>query len=573
MNSNIIPEEFLTYFEKSGGLDSPDYDESINYFKNLEKYSKVVKVKIIGYTEQQRPLYCVVVAGRREFTPREARKSGKAVVWIQNGIHPGEIEGKDATMLLLREILITGEKRHLLDNLILLVIPVINADGHERKSPFNRPNQNGPVSMGWRVNAHNLNLNRDYLKADSSEMKAVLRCFSNWLPDFMIDNHTTNGADYQYHITYGIETRQIIDAKLAGFAKETLIPRFCADLDAAGFLTAPYLELKGAKPEEGFVEMINLPRYSTGYGAVQNRICLLVETHSLKPYENRVYSTKCINQSVLELLHNEYKTIKQLNKAADQNAITKYAVRKNGFPVQFGHTEDAELLQFKGYVSEEYVSPVTGSNVVKYTTKPIDITVPFYRTCTVLHKTKLPFAYIIPPEFTNLVRILRLHGVKVYELANDIELSVNQYSFDNIRFASRPYEGRFRVTTGVNDLETTKSFPKGFYVVPTKQRTIRIIAHLLEPMADDSFVSWGFFNAFFERKEYAEAYVFEPIAQKMLSENTDLQTAFSELLLQDKSFRDSPEARLDYLYQRSGYFDEREKKYPVYRCFVAFRYA
>lgn len=197
--------EWFTLFEKSNQQRSPAYQETISYFKKFVDQTPYVKMFTIGISPQGREIICLIVAGKEEFTLEKAKKSGKAIVLIQNGIHSGEIEGKDACMLLLRDMLVTKEKFHLLKNTILLIIPVFNVDGHERVSPFNRPNQNGPLMMGWRTTSQNQNLNRDYMKADSPEMKAWLKLFSDWLPDFMIDNHTTNGADYQYHVTYGIE--------------------------------------------------------------------------------------------------------------------------------------------------------------------------------------------------------------------------------------------------------------------------------------------------------------------------------------------------------------------------------
>lgn len=232
---------------------------------------------------------------------------------IQNGIHPGEIEGKDACMLLLREILITKEKEHLLDNIILLIIPVLNVDGHERLSPFNRPNQNGPKIMGWRTNALNLNLNRDYLKADTPEIRSFLKLFNEWLPDFMIDNHTTNGADYQYHVTYGIETHQNIDKGLVNWIERDYLPYLIERVEADGFIVGPYMEFKAGTIESGILDLPAPPRLSHGYCARQNRVCLLVETHSLKPFANRVYSTKSMMEHTISFLNDHYGKIVSLN--------------------------------------------------------------------------------------------------------------------------------------------------------------------------------------------------------------------------------------------------------------------
>ncbi|MBK6913415.1 MAG: hypothetical protein IPH11_07040 [Ignavibacteriales bacterium] len=224
INRKKIPQQWLTHFENSNFLESPNYSDTIKYFQKFEVESPYAKLLTIGISPQRREIKLLVISKGNEFTPEEAAKSSKAVVLIQNGIHPGEIEGKDACMLLLREILITKEKEYLLDNIILLIIPVFNVDGHERLSYYNRPNQNGPKEMGWRTTSQNLNLNRDYMKADTPEMRSWLKMFSAWLPDFMIDNHTTNGADYQYHVTYGIEKFQNVHPLLSTFVKKKYLP-------------------------------------------------------------------------------------------------------------------------------------------------------------------------------------------------------------------------------------------------------------------------------------------------------------------------------------------------------------
>src|SRR5690606_15556097 len=236
MQNKNISNYWLTHFEKSNQLESPDYDSTLKYYHKYADKPPYVKIKTIGTTPQGRELKVIIISKDKAFTPEQAKKTGKAIVLIQNGIHPGEVEGKDACMLLLREILITKKKEFLLDNITLLIIPVLNIDGHERVSPFNRPNQNGPKKMGWRTNALNLNLNRDYLKADSPEIRSFLKLFNDWLPDFMIDNHTTNGADYQYHVTYGIETHQNIDKDLVYWIEKKYLPHLINKVEQDGFI-------------------------------------------------------------------------------------------------------------------------------------------------------------------------------------------------------------------------------------------------------------------------------------------------------------------------------------------------
>ena len=558
-------DEWLTYFEQSGETESPSYWKTMEYFKRFETKTNMARLISIGESSRGRDLKCLVVAKGNHFTPGKARRSGKAVVLIQNGIHPGEIEGKDASMLLLREILITKEKKHLLDNLILLFIPILNVDGHERLSPFNRPNQDGPKMMGFRTTAVNLNLNRDYMKADTPEMKALLRLFSNWLPDFYIDNHTTNGVDYQYHVTYGMEKHQIIFGGLGKWGQERFLPYVKNEVTKKGFLSTIYIELLGKELEDGIANWASRPMFSSGYAAIQNRLLLLIETHSLKPFSNRVYSTKAMVESSLEYLNTNYKELKQANRNADRETVKRYANGKTSFPLSFAGTDEFELMDFKGIEYKKEKSEITGDSVKRYTGKPIEIKVPVYNKVKVIKRVKLPYAYLVPAEFKNIIRVMKLHGIKVSELKEDTVLEVEKYRFTNYRFAERPYEGRQRVDVSTESLTEKAGFPQGTHIIKTAQRGIRVIANLLEPAAPDSFLRWGFFNAFFERKEYAEDFVMEPLARKMLKVHKNIKEDFENKLKNNEEFRNHPGERLDFFYRKSVYFDRRENIYPVFR--------
>lgn len=562
-----IPEEWLTHFEKSGMLESPDYESTIAYFKKFEQQSSYVNIQHLGFTPEGRDLRVIVVSKDKAFLPVEARKTKKPVVLIQNGIHPGEIEGKDACMLLLREVLITKEKEHLLDNLILLIIPVLNADGHERLSPFNRPNQNGPKKMGWRTNSLNLNLNRDYTKADSSEIRGLLKLFDEWVPDFMIDNHSTNGADYQYHVTYGIETHQNIDEGLSNWIKTKYLPYLIENVEKDGFLTAPYIEFMNGTIESGIKNWFALPRLSHGYCAAQNRVCLLVETHSLKPFENRVYSTKSMMLHTLEYINNNHEEIITLNRSADRETQNKYIKNKRPFPVLLSGTEISEPFKFKAFKWTDEHSEITGSAVRHYSNEPVDIEIPLYDDVEVLSFVRVPFAYLIPKQFNNIIELLKLHHIKFFKRRNEATTLAETYKFEDVSFYPFPYEGRQLVKFKTVPLVKDFYIPSGTILVPANQRQIRLIVNLLEPESPDSFVSWGFFNAFFERKEYAESYVMEPFARKMLEDNPKLKESFIKKLESDESFRNNPSERLDYFYRQSPFYDKGEKIYPILRIF------
>ncbi len=565
MLKKSISKFWLTHFEKSDKLESPGYENTIKYFKKFAEKTPYVKIKTIGKTPGGRELKVIIVSKDKAFNPDQAKRTGKAIVLIQNGIHPGEIEGKDACMILLREILITKEKESLLDNSILLIIPVLNIDGHERISAFNRPNQNGPRKMGWRTNALNLNLNRDYLKADSQEIRSFLKLFNDWLPDFMIDNHTTNGADYQYHVTYGIETHQNIDRELVNWVEKKYLPNLVTKVEQDGFIVGPYMEFKAGTIESGILDLPAPPRLSHGYCATQNRVCLLVETHSLKPFANRVFSTKSMMEHTICFINANHKEILSLNRAADKRTINNYLADKKKFPLLLAGNGKFDKFLFKGFEWYDEHSEISGYTVRKYTNKPMEIEIPIFNKANSLKKIIVPVAYIIPPQFTGIIEVIKAHYLKFNVLNIPQKLKVEKYRFINSKFAPRPYEGRQLPGFNAELFSEQCEIQPGSLIVYTNQRQLRVIVNLLEPEAPDSFVNWGFFNAFFERKEYAEAYVMEPYAKQMIKEDAELRNEFYKKVNEDEGFRNNPGERLDFFYKRSPFYDKGENVYPIMR--------
>lgn len=559
-----FPSEFHTHFERTNFLESPNYDETVAYFAQFERTHKA-HLFTFGMSPQGRALKCLVVAGNHEFTPQDARASGKVVVLIQNGIHAGEIEGNDACMLMVREMLVENTLAQLMQNVILLVVPIINVDGHERRSEFNRPNQNGPKLQGWRTTSWNLNLNRDYMKADTPEMRALLSLYRDWQPDFFIDNHTTNGADYQYHITYGIETHANIDTELARWGNAMLMHRVLARVEQQGFIVGPFLEMVGARLEDGLLSEPMLPRYSSGYAAAHNRLMLLVETHSLKPFATRVFATKAMNTAALEFVNANYAALKNLNYYADSHTVHDYRHDRKPFPLVFTRTDESEPMTFRGFESHDEESDITLAPVTRFSDTPIDMQIPLFNKSEVEATVDVPFAFAIPREFAHLAEILALHGIDFKVMQEPESLTVERYRFVDFEFASRPYEGRQRVSVKVEKFLENVRLPEGTFIVYTQQKALRVILHLLEPESPDSFVQWGFFNAFFERKEYAEAYIMEPQARQMLASDVSLREEFFEKVSGDEDFSEDPGLRLDFFYRRSPYFDKAERVYPILR--------
>lgn len=566
LSAQTLDEDWRTKFEKSEYMQTADYKETIDYFNKLDAASEYAKMMEFGVSPQGRKLFCLIVSKEKLFAPLEAKKSSLPIVFVLNGIHSGEIEGKDASMILLREILITKEKKDFLDKAILMIVPIFSADGHERMSPYNRINQNGPAEMGWRVTAQNLNLNRDWMKADAPEMQSMLKLLAEWLPDFFIDNHTTNGADYQYTFTHGLEKFSNFDHQLAAIVKEKFIPYLTEYVESRGHLVAPYIYFRDEAPESGMLDWAAQPRFSTGYMALQNRIALLVETHMLKPYKERVFATLAGIDAVVQFVSKENINIKKLNKEADERAANLFKEKNYFLPLTFTPTDKFENLIFKGFRAKKDSSEISGAMKTTYTDEKVEFTIPFYNQPAVGEKVKLPEAYLIPSEYGFIVEKLKLHGVK-YEILHEEKIfNITQYKFEKVKLNSSSYEGRQNVQSfDLKQLKISKKIPAGTFIVKMNQRTARLIANALEPKAPDSYLQWGFMNQIFEQKEYFEFYVMEKIAAEMLNSDPELKKEFEKKLAEDESFRKNSYRRLDFFYQRSPYVDNNLNLYPIMR--------
>ena len=568
----IIPvfgqDDWITFYEKSDYKATPDYKKTIAYFKKLASASPWIEYTTFGESPQGRDLPLVVMDKNGNFNPAAIKRSGNAILFVEAGIHPGEIEGKDAMMLLMRDMAIFKKDTALLDHVSIVFIPIFNVDGHESSGPYNRINQNGPENMGWRTTAQNLNLNRDFLKADAPEMQAWLKLFNDWLPDFFMDIHTTDGADYQYPLTYQMELNGNMDPGLTRWAEDIYLPEMTEKMEGAGFPVFRYVAFRTwFDPTSGLRNGVAGPRYSQGYVALQNRPGILVETHMLKPYKVRVESTYELYRITLEILSQNYLELKKLNHDADQYAESQ-EFRNNTFPLNYERSdEDSIMVDFRGVDYEIKQSDLTGGNWFIYdSTKPKDYQLPYFYKMEVIDSAILPLAYVLPPEWLDVTERLKLHGIKYYRLKDEARIKVERLTFNDPSWRNRPFEGRFMMNN--IEFETTEKevdYPEGSLVIPVSQRTSRIIAHIFEPRGEDSFVRWGFFNAIFEQKEYAETYVMEKEARKMIKENPEMKAEFERWKKDNPRLANNQWVQLNWFYARSPWWDEKMNVYPVGR--------
>ena len=562
------PDHWRTCAERTNYAQTGRYDEAVDFCRRLAAASPHAHYASLGVTGEGRELPLLILSRDRTFSPDAARRSGKTLVLIQNCIHSGECEGKDASLALARDILITGTHANLLNHVNLLILPIFNADGHERRSPYGRANQNGPQEMGWRTNAVNLNLNRDYTKADAVEMQAWLRLWHAWQPDLFIDNHTTDGHDHQYDWFYAATMEQDVAKPVAAWVRGTLLPGVLPVLEQAGHASLPYSFPRDPKdPSKGIFAIEPMPpRFSTGYGGVCNRPSLLVETHALRSYGRRVEVTYKVLLNTLRTVNRSTDELRRVVRQADEECTRLRGGEYDGrVPLRFEPAGQERPLTYRAVVQKLHASDITGSDVIEYTPAPLDINTVISEGSRVSLAVAPPAAYLVPPQWTDIIQRLELHGVRFFRLHSPQSLTVDSYRFEDITFADRPHEGRQLPRYKTVPTHETRTFVSGSVVVPLDQPRAKLIVHLLEPEGPDSFVAWGIFNAIFEQKEYAEAYVMEPLAQRMLAADPALQAEFEQKLAADPNFAQSPAERLNFFYRRSPYWDTAKDVYPVAR--------
>jgi murein tripeptide amidase MpaA len=555
-------DDWTTPAEASDYQRTPRYAETMAYFERLDAASPAVTLIEMGRSAQGRAMQAVILASEGISTPEAARATGKPVILIQAAIHPGENEGKDALMALARDLALGGDAP-LLEPVILVLVPIFNVDGHERFSPYNRINQNGPEAMGWRATAQNLNLNRDYTKADSPEMQAWLRLWQRWQPDLLVDMHNTNGADYQYAMTWAYEFGPNIHPALVAWQRAVYDGAVKPKLAAQGWPVAYYVAMKEwGNLSAGLIEGTSTPRFSVGYAAAAGRPGLLLETHMVKDFRTRVAVNAALLRELLRAIGRDPGALKSAVAKADDERFAPGAK----IPLAFGLSERSEPMDFLGYKEIRESSEISGAEWVRYDQgQAVTLSLPVQREITITASTAAPAAYLVPVQWTSVIERLHWHGVKMQRLPDARTVSASRHRFGEVAWAPRPFEGRHMLTQLESTLETIEiEVPAGSWVIPMDQPRARLITQLLEPAAPDSFIRWGFFDAIFEEKEYAEARVLEGIARQMLAADPALKAEFDERL-KDEAFAADPRARLRFFYERSPYFDSAWKRYPVLR--------
>lgn len=553
-------EKWVTPFELSDGLESPTYVETMAWIEKLVANSEYLEIVTACISEQGRPIKLVIGSKDKDFSSDKLSTSSKPLIFFQAGIHAGEIDGKDAGMMLLRDIS-QGNKISLLDNANLLFIPILNVDGHERRSEYGRVNQRGPKEMGWRTNALNLNLNRDYTKLETAGIQTVAKVINSYDPDLYIDIHVTDGADYQYDITYGYVATGGYSPEVSSWLSTKFQPEVDQALKEKGHIPGPLLfAANGNDFSEGNIAFSFSPRFSHTYGDIRHMASILIENHSLKPFEQRVLGTYVFLEQAIKSLGDHFEAL-QKAVAADSNQP------KESIPVKFKFRDTpADSMEFLGVASTKVKSEITGAEYVKWEGKPLAQSVPSILMDVPELSVPVPKAYWVPVEWSEVISKLEQHGIQFETLEEAKDVRVELSTVSSYAMGNQPYEGLMRVQRfELDKMYRTQTLNPGSIRVPTDQPLGELAVILLEPESVDSFFQWGFFNSIFSQTEYMETYIMEPLITKMLAEDADLKKRFEAEKASNPDFSKSPRAIYSWFYKQTPYFDQAWKVIPVGR--------
>jgi hypothetical protein len=548
-------------FEKTNGLESATYSEAIEWYKNLDKSSSKVLVKEMGMSDAGYPLHLVMVSNDGRFDAAQWHKHNKAVILINNGIHPGEPDGIDASMILVRDIV--NNKIKLPDNIAIGLIPVYNIGGCLNRNSFSRANQDGPLEYGFRGNAQNLDLNRDFTKSDTREAKSFARIFHLLDPDILIDNHVSDGADYQHTMTMLTTQYDKLGIGLGGWLRENFEPQLYKGMADKNWDMVPYVSFETASPDRGMVMFYDPPRYSSGYAALFQTIGFIPETHMLKPFKQRVLSTYAFSQTVIEKASlNATELIAQRKKERGD------VVKERSFPLKWNlDTTKFTFVNFKGYEQAYKPSDATGLNRMYYDrSKPFTKQIKFLNTFKPSNLIDAPVAYIIPQGWHAVIDLLKLNKVQMQPFKNDTLMDVEAYRIDEYKAMPRAYEKHHKNSgVKVSSLNQKIRFLKGDYIIWLNQPANRYLVEMLEPTGDDSFFAWNFFDGILQQKEGYSDYRWDDLAAEVLKKDPALKSKLEEKKKGDEKFAANGSAQLDFIYKNSPYYEPGHNRYPVYR--------
>ena len=557
--------DFITLFETSKGTETPEYEDIISYYTKLSEEYSQISLFSFGQTDAGEPLHLAVYNREAMYNVSEIKESSKNRILINNGIHPGESDGIDASMMLLRDIVQNDSLKTKYENSIICVIPVYNVGGSLNRNSTTRANQNGPITYGFRGNARNYDLNRDFVKQDTKNAATFAEIFHTVNPDVFIDNHVSNGADYQYAISHLFTQHNKLGGSLGTFLQNEMRPVLEVSLAEKGINITPYVNVWGNTPEVGFSQFFDSPRYSTGYTTLFHTLGLMVETHMLKPYKTRVEQTYELMLSAFDFTEENSVIIKELRSKASDEILAKKT-----YPIHYKvDKEKFRILNFKGYEAEIIDSKVTtGERLFYDKSKPFIKETNYYDEFSVTKEIEIPKAYILPQVWYDILERLDNNSIEYTRFKKDTIISVTVNHIKDFESRKTPYEGHYlHYNTTVSASTENIKFKEGDLYISTNQNGVRYLLETLEAEATDSFFNWNFFDTILQQKEGYSAYVFEDVAEKLLLENPSLKKQFDEKLASDDDFAENPRMQLDFIYKKSPHYEKAHVRLPVFKVF------
>jgi len=557
--------DFTTTFEKSAGTKTPEYKDVISYYEQLAEAYSQISLFSFGQTDAGKPLHLVVYNKEGIYNVEEITNSKKNKILINNGIHPGESDGIDASMMLLRDIVQNDSLKKKYKNCLIAVIPVYNVGGSLNRNSHTRANQNGPKEYGFRGNARNFDLNRDFIKQDTKNATTFAEIFHTVNPDVFIDNHVSNGADYQYAITHLFTQHNKLGGNLGSFLENEMKPQLENSLQKKNIIITPYVNVWGNTPETGFSQFFDSPRYSTGYTTLFHTLGLMIETHMLKPYKTRVKQTYEFMFSAFDVTEKNSNKIKELRSKALGEILSKKT-----YPITYKiDSINPTTLNFKGYEASYIDSKVTSGKRLFYdVNQPFEKETKYYNNFLVDQEVTIPKAYILPQGWHKVIDRLEANKIEFTHLKKDTIITVEVSHINDYKTRNVAYEGHYlHYNTTTKKSTKTIQFRKGDVYIPTNQNGVRYLLETLEAEATDSFFNWNFFDTVLQKKEGYSAYVFEDIAENILAKNPKIKAAFEEKLIKDKVFANNPRMQLDFVYKNSPYYEPAHLMLPVFKIY------
>ncbi len=550
-----------TVFEKTDGKQTATYFEIIDFYKELSNRSPLVKLETKGLSDAGYPLNLVLISADKTFDPATWKTQKKAILLINNGIHPGEPDGIDASMMLARDI--ANKKIILPDNVALAIIPVYNIGGSLNRNSFSRVNQDGPESYGFRGNGQNLDLNRDFTKCDSRNARSFTEIFHYLNPDILVDTHVSDGADYQHTMTLITTQYNKQGTDLGNWVKNTFEPALFEGMKNKKWDMVHYVNVEDKDPSRGFSMFYDSPRYSSGYAALFNTVSFMPETHMLKPYKQRVRSTYDLLLTMMEQASKNVKELHVQRKKAIANTISQ-----ENFPLGWKlDTSRFTMIPFKGFEAGFKQSEATNLPVLHYDrNKPFSKEVKYFDTFQPEKIVRKAKSYIIPQGWWTVIDLLKLNNVKMEKLKKDSLIEVNAYHIESLKSLPKAYEKHHRNYEVIVSQQKEKiQFLKGDYVINLNQPGNRYLTEMLEPTGDDSFFSWNFFDAILQQKEGYSDYRWNDIAVDYLNSHPELLNEMEKKKKEDPAFGKNSSAQLNFIYKNSPWYEPAHQRYPVYR--------